>query len=591
MNNKKVSLKRPNKILFGLLLSGVFGGNPISIDGNFSDWEGISPSYIDYQGDAQDADFYKLKTTHDNEFLFIYLKFYNGEFLMQNWNEFHLYIDADNDTTTGYNYHGIGSELIWNFGSRLGYMYLDGNQTEINQSDLTLRIAPTITSSEFEIAIALESPVLTLNGMQVLLNGTLFISEMEIEGDFIPDGPGGLFFTISDSLIDDADIISLEKSNIEDLRLVSYNTLNEGIIDGDRQLHFKRILQALDPDIIVLQEHSEWDYIDDIIQSWFPNDEWNSSWTYNDLVVFSKFTILNDAIMSSGRTMVAMLDTETELGDNLLIFNSHLSCCDNNEDRQGQVDLFIQEWREWVNYQSGPFEIEYGIPFIHAGDFNFVGYRQQVETIRIGDIYNEEQYGDDFLPDWDMSSLIDLSPRHTNKLMTYTWRNDASSFNPGKLDYIFYSDASILSAKNYILNTLSMNESELNYYGLQWNDTEEASDHLPIVFDISTNQSMSLPENHLVSNLLKLHPNYPNPFNLKTQIKFSLLKSSNISIQIIDIKGSKVKTIFQGIKPEGLNSVYWDSKDREGVVSGSGVYFVLVKGKNFSKKQKIILVK
>ena len=136
-----------------------------------------------------------------------------------------------------------------------------------------------------------------------------------------------------------------------------------------------------------------------------------------------------------------------------------------------------------------------------------------------------------------------------------------------------------------------MNESELNYHGLQWNDTKEASDHLPIVFDISTNQSMSLPENHLVSNLLKLYPNYPNPFNLKTQIKFSLLKSSNISIEVIDIKGSKVKTIFQGIKPEGLNSVYWDSKDREGVVSGSGVYFVLVKGKNFSKKQKIILVK
>jgi endonuclease/exonuclease/phosphatase family metal-dependent hydrolase len=591
LNKKKVSLKRSNKILFGLLLSGMFAGNPISIDGNFSDWEGISPSYIDYQGDAQDADFYKLKTTHDNEFFFIYLKFYDGEFLMQNWNEFHLYIDADNDTTTGYNHHGIGSELVWNFGSRLGYMYLDGNQTEISQNDLTLRIAPTITSSEFEIAIALESSVLTLNGTQVLLNGTLLISEMEIGGDFIPDNPGGLFFTISDSLIDEADIISLEKSNIEDLRLVSYNTLNEGIIDGDRQTHFKRILQALDPDIIALQEHSEWEYIDDIIQSWFPNDEWNSSWTYNDLVIFSKFTILNDAIMSSGRTMVAMLDTEIELGNNLLIFNSHLSCCDNNEGRQNQADLFIQEWREWVNDQSGPFEIEHGTPFIHAGDFNFVGYRQQVETIRIGDIYNEDQYGDDFLPDWDMSSLIDLSPRHTNKLMTYTWRNDASSFNPGKLDYIFYSDASILSAKNYILNTLSMNESELNYHGLQWNDTEEASDHLPVVFDISTNQSMNLPEKHLVSNFLKIHPNYPNPFNLNTQIKFSLLKSSNISIEIIDIKGSKVKTIFQGIKPEGLNSMYWDSKDREGVVSGSGVYFVLFKGKNFSKKQKIILVK
>ena len=591
MNFKILPLKRPNDILFGLLFSGIFGANPISIDGNFDDWEGISTSHIDYQGDAQEADFYKLKITHDNEFLFIYLNFYDGEFLLQNWNEFHLYIDSDNDSTTGYNHHGMGAELIWNFGSRLGYIYIDGNQSEISQNDLTLRIAPTITSSEFEIAIALESSALTLNGEQILFNGTLLVSEIEFGGDFIPDDRGGLLFSISDSLIDEPESISLEKSNVDDIRIISYNSLNEGIIDIDRQIYFKRIFQALNPDIIILQEHNEWQFIGGIIQSWFPDDEWNSSWTYNDLVIFSKFAILDDALMSSGRTMVALLDTETELGDDLLIFNSHLSCCDNNESRQDQVDIFTQEWREWVNDQLGPFEIEHGVPFIHAGDFNFVGYRQQVETIRIGDIYNESQYGNDFLPDWDISSIKDLSPRHTNKLMTYTWRNDASTFNPGKLDYIFFSDATIMGSKSYILNTLSMSDYELNYYGLERNDTKEASDHLPVVFDILTSESMNLIEDNLVSDFLILYPNYPNPFNLKTQIKFSLLKSSNISIEIIDIMGSKVKTIFQGLKAEGKHSLYWDAKDREGAILGSGVYFVLIKGENFLKKQKVLLIK
>ncbi|MFL3008518.1 MAG: T9SS type A sorting domain-containing protein [Candidatus Neomarinimicrobiota bacterium] len=591
MNIKKKPLKRPSTILFGLLFSSIFGGNPISIDGNFDDWEGISTSYIDYHGDAQEADFYKLKITHDNEFLFIYLKFYDGEFLMQNWNEFHLYIDSDNDSTTGYNYHGIGAELAWNFGSRLGYVYIDDNQSEISQNDLNLRIAPTITSSEFEIGIALESSALTLNGEQVLLNGTLFMSEIEFGGDFIPDDRGGILFSISDSLINEPELISLEKRNVDDIRIVSYNTLSEGIIDIDRQIYFKRIFQALEPDVIVLQEHNEWQIIGDIIQSWFPEDEWNSSWTYNDLVIFSRFAVLDDALMSSGRTMVALLDTEAELGNDLLIFNSHLSCCDNNEDRQSQVDIFTQEWKEWVNDESGPFEIEYGISFIHAGDFNFVGYRQQVETIRMGDIYNEGQYGNDFLPDWDMSSLKDLSPRHTNKLMNYTWRNDASSFNPGKLDYIFFSDATIIGSKNYILNTLSMNDYELNYYGLERNDTQEASDHLPVVFDILTHESMKLLKSNEASNFLMLYPNYPNPFNLKTQIKFSLTKSSNISIEIIDIRGFILKTIFQGIKAQGTHSLYWDSTDKEGSILGSGVYFIVVKGENFSKKQKVLLVK
>ncbi len=585
-------IKRANNLLFALLFfSLISAGNLINIDGNFEDWELISPVTTDDEGDGLGADFYQLKITFDNEFLFIYLNFYSGEFLMQNWNEFHLYIDSDNDSSTGYPQNGLGSELVWNFGSRLGYTYINGQESEIYQNDLILRIAPTVTSSEFEIAIARESSALTLNGTQPFMNGNLFISEMEDDGDFIPSEPGGISFVINDSLIMGPVPINLERFQDEDIRLVSYNTLNEGIIDNDRQVYFKRVLQMIDPDIIVLQEHQDWEYIGDIIQSWFPNEAWNSSWTYNDLVILSRFSIINDAMMNSGRTMAALLDTEDELGSNLLIFNSHLSCCDNNEDRQNQVDTFTQEWREWVNNQSGPFEIEYGIPFVHAGDFNFVGYKEQVETIRIGDIINEVQYGNDFFPDWGMSELTDASPHHSHKRMGYTWRNDASSFNPGKLDYIFYSSTSIFSRNNYILNTLSMNDLELDDYGLQREDTQNASDHLPIIFDMLTNQSMKISKNNIIPKSLILFPNYPNPFNSQTKIKFSLLTKSKISIQIIDVSGSLVKTIYLGMKSKGMHSFYWDGKDLGGFSLGSGLYFALIKGNNFSEKQKIILLK
>ena len=49
--------------------------------------------------------------------------------------------------------------------------------------------------------------------------------------------------------------------------------------------HFKRIIQALDPDVIALQEHGEWEEIDDVIQSWFPNQQWHASWTYRSPVL------------------------------------------------------------------------------------------------------------------------------------------------------------------------------------------------------------------------------------------------------------------------------------------------------------------
>ena len=510
---------------------------------------------------------------------------------MQDWNEFHLYVDSDNNDSTGSYVNGIGAELEWNFGSRSGFAYLEDNQIEIYQNDLSLRIAPTITSSQFEIAIRRNSFPLTNYGSQIVNNFRIFIAELDLEGDFIPEESGGIIFSIGDELVPQVEPILIEKFNDNDIRLVSYNTWNEGILDPERQDHFKRILQALAPDIILLQEHNDWDQIENVIQSWFPNVAWNSSWTYGDLVILSRFSIINDAFMNSERTMVALLHTENELGKNLLVFNSHLSCCDNNEDRQKQVDQFAAEWRDWRINGSGPFEIDYGTPFVHAGDFNFVGYRQQVEAIRIGDIEDEVQYGNDFFPDWDSTAIIDPFLRHTGIRMGYTWRKDASSFNPGKLDYVFYSDATIDTGKHYILNTLCIDGSTLNDYGLQFNDTQDASDHLPLIFDISADGNLDLKRKNIFPEESMLDHSYPNPFNVKTSIEISLLSSSTFDLSIIDLKGAKIKTLHKGKKSKGMYQFAWDGRDGKGNYVVSGIYFILFQTEHNSQSQKIILLK
>ena len=586
-------MKGPKKIFFGpLLLSFTLGGDPINIDGLFEDWSNVPVLHSDQNNDAISADYSLLKITYDSEFLFIYFKFNNGEFLMQDWNDFHLYIDADNDSLTGNIFYGIGAELKWIFGERSGFMYANNQQIEIYQNDLSLRIAPTITSSEFEIAIARQSSALTIDDSQFLTQGRIILTEASAGGDLMPDEPGGALFTIFEDEILPPEPITLNRLNDSDIRILSYNTLNEGIIDNDRQAYFKRIIQALDPDIIALQEHSEWDEVDDVIQSWFPDEQWYASWTYRDLVVLSRFSIIDDAsIITSDRTMAALLNTENELGKNLLVFNSHLSCCSNNEDRQQQVDEFASVWREWVQNNEGPFEIDYGTPFLHVGDFNYVGYRQQVETIRIGDILNEDEYGNDFFPDWDGTAVVDLFCRQTHKRMGYTWRNDGSSFNPGKLDYVFYSDATIDTGKHYILNTLCMDGSTLNDYGLQLNDTQEASDHLPLIFDISVDGNLDLKEKYIFPKQSMLVHSYPNPFNAKIQITLSLLSFSTFELSIIDLKGAKVNTLHKGKKSKGMYQFAWDGRDGKGNYVVSGIYFVLFQTEYKTESQKIILLK
>lgn len=580
-------------ILLLLTLSPIYGGNPICIDGLFNDWDEVSVAYQDNYNDHINADFSTLKITYDSDFLFIYIKFHDNEFLMQNWNEFHLYMDVDNDSLTGNLINGIGAELEWTFGDRSGKSYINGQQNTIYQNDLTLRIAPTITSSEFEIAIARDSYPLTFNNQQSLVQGKIIFSEFgESIGDLLPDVTGGVSFSIGEDFVMGPEPITLARLNESDIRVVSYNTLNEGILDNNRRDYFKRILQSIDPDIIALQEHSDWDEILEIIQSWFPQEQWYASWTYRDLVILSRFQIIHDAnIISSERTMAALLDTEDELGDNLLIFNSHLSCCDNNDSRQEQVDEFSGVWRNWVQNGDGPFELEYGTPFIHLGDFNYVGYKQQVETLKNGDIVNENQFGIDFLPDWDSTAIIDLFSRQTHKRMGYTWRNDGSSFNPGKLDYLFFSDASVDTGKHYILNTLAMDQGALDNNNLQFEDTQEASDHLPLVFDIVVDSDLGVKGNVISPSLIKIHPNYPNPFNPSTTIQYDLFNDVSVKISIYDVTGKNVKSLLKKKQDIGTHFVQWDGTDDAGGKVSNGMYFYIIELDGFRIIEKMLLLK
>ena len=580
-------------IMSPFIFSIIFSGHPISVDGLFFDWDDVPVLNVDTEGDGANADFSTLKVTYDSEFLFIYFNMYDGEFLLQDWNSYQLFIDADNDISTGLEVHGIGAELNWTFGERSGIQYLNNQQLNIGQNDLSLRIAPTITSSEFEIAISRTSLPLTMNNSQTITQGKIVLYEGEGESDYLPDEEGGVSFNIDlNDMPHLPQPIMLERLHENDIRIVSYNTLNEGILDEDRQNHFKRIIQSLSPDVIALQEHSEWDEIDQVIQSWFPNDQWYASWTYRDLVVLSRFQIINDASMiSSDRSMVALLNTESELGTNLLVFNSHLSCCANNEERQQQVDEFASSWREWIQNGEGPFELEYETPFIHVGDFNYVGYRQQVETIRVGDILDENQFGNDFLPDWDSTAIVELFPRQSNKRMGYTWRSDGSSFNPGKLDYIFYSDATIDSGKNYILNTLAMDNFLLEFYGLEWNDTQEASDHLPLVFDILINSDVGLNNQTPIIEPPFLYPNYPNPFNSNTKIKLYFPYLVDLDLMIVDLKGKMVKKLNKNKPVRGNYTTHWDGTNESGTHMPSGIYFVLIKTDRLTLKKKMVLLK
>ncbi|MCK4312625.1 MAG: T9SS type A sorting domain-containing protein, partial [Candidatus Cloacimonetes bacterium] len=96
---------------------------------------------------------------------------------------------------------------------------------------------------------------------------------------------------------------------------------------------------------------------------------------------------------------------------------------------------------------------------------------------------------------------------------------------------------------------------------------------------------------HLIPTVTELRNNYPNPFNPETTIEYSLKEPGNISLEIYNIRGQKVRTLVNEFREVGYHSVIWNGKDSNGKPVSSGLYFYRMKMTDYSQLRKMLLLK
>ncbi len=91
----------------------------------------------------------------------------------------------------------------------------------------------------------------------------------------------------------------------------------------------------------------------------------------------------------------------------------------------------------------------------------------------------------------------------------------------------------------------------------------------------------------LIPDKFVLYQNYPNPFNIETNIKFALPRSANVTVEVFDLLGRKVKTLVQGERFEAGEKVVKFKADG----LPSGVYIYRVRADEFQDSKKMVLIK
>jgi endonuclease/exonuclease/phosphatase family metal-dependent hydrolase len=464
-------------------------GRP-AVDGTFGDWDVVTDVWTDPKddGDAADAvDFGELRVFSDAERV-TFLVDLGREMNLQSGNEVALLVDTDADTSTGRPREGLGADFGWMFGRREGRAWSDGDAWRVSRSDIGFLQAPTVSSSVFEISFLRRS----LSGHDVLMGDHIALVMIDPGGDRLPD-EGVISLRLSDEPPPATPPMALERDDPDAIRVLTWNVLFDGLFE--RPAPFIRVLRALDPDVICFQEiwaHTARQAADYVSLA-LPQTEWHGMNTEEGHVI-SRYPFLRTRAVDEAGNYWALVDLpDDRYAVDLSVLCAHPPCCDKEVERQEQLDGIAAWTRDTMTpgppafADGAPAELDlaWGTPIVIAGDMNLVGGADQVLTLREGRIANGTRYGASFSPDWDDTPLSDSWARRVGGTSVATWRDAGSSFAPGKLDYIFYSDSALRLEKAFILATEELDADLLSRYGLRAEDTLEASDHLPVVADFT----------------------------------------------------------------------------------------------------------
>ena len=83
-----------------------------------------------------------------------------------------------------------------------------------------------------------------------------------------------------------------------------------------------------------------------------------------------------------------------------------------------------------------------------------------------------------------------------------------------------------------------------------------------------------------------LLPNYPNPFNPETTIRFDLPTTALVDVSAYNLAGQQVETLVRDQMPAGSHSVVWFAGEHP-----SGVYIIRLEAGELSETQKVLLAK
>ena len=176
---------------------------------------------------------------------------------------------------------------------------------------------------------------------------------------------------------------------------------------------------------------------------------------------------------------------------------------------------------------------------------------------------------------------VSLSPR-------LVWQEQENCDSFALQVYFAGSFSKLILDKNAISDTAisieNLQAGAVYFWRLRAVNTAGVSEWTPLI-QFKTQLANAVNEKENVP-ALQLYPNYPNPFNPQTNLRFSLDRSRTVTVKIFDIQGCLVTTLVDERMGPGNYHYIWDATS-----SSSGKYFAVLSADNHRFVRPLMLVK
>jgi hypothetical protein len=100
----------------------------------------------------------------------------------------------------------------------------------------------------------------------------------------------------------------------------------------------------------------------------------------------------------------------------------------------------------------------------------------------------------------------------------------------------------------------------------------------------------------LIPTVYELNQNYPNPFNPSTTISYGIPFVSDVSLEIYNVLGQRVRVLVSEKQPPAFYDIVWDGRNDQGAAVASGVYVYRMaargsNGESYVQTRKMLFVR